>query len=275
MGMKPAIALFAAALAAAPAAAQNNLMKDMGAMMDLFDSGRTAMPRLTPPHKGSVRLGAPTDPERWATDEAPVRAKPEEAQDVLADLEACLVADAVFIRQPSLEEAAQSLAPCLEAVSKRYGAAAQVSIEEGRLVIRVPASAAQGALTRDLAKSLKRRQGRLMGWPVDFRADLASVQPKGVSVLQPLLERCSGAKMLPADASGFVAVYGDCLKSAKGLSISEVRAHPSDPKAVVVYSGARLETLLDMSGSVRVPAPPGTGAFRIEARRDLPAPARP
>lgn len=268
--MKKALTLFLTAALAAPAAAQHGLTKEMGRMMDLFDSGRSAMPRMTPPHKGSVRLGAPTDPERWApTDSGPVRAKPEEAQDVLADLEACIVADSVFIRQPSLQEAAQSLAPCLEAVSKRYGAAVQVSVEAGRLVIRVPASAAEGALTRDLTKSLAKRQGRLMGWPVEFRADLAPVQPKGVSVLQPLLDRCAGAKMLPADGEGFVAVYGDCLKAAKGLSISEVKAHPSDPKAVVVYSQARIETLLDMSGTVRVPAAAGTGPFRIEARRDL------
>ncbi|MBI2362195.1 MAG: hypothetical protein HYV15_02280, partial [Elusimicrobia bacterium] len=162
-----------------------------------------------------------------------------------------------------------------EAVSKRYGAAVVVSVEGRKLVIRVPASAAEGALTRDLAKSLSKRRGLLMGWPVEFRADLAPVQPSGVSVLQPLLERCAGAKMLPADGEGFVAVYGDCLKSAKGLSISEVKAHPSDPQAVLVYSRARIETLLDMSGSVRVPAAAGAGAFRIEARRDLPFPPRP
>ncbi|MDE2291832.1 MAG: hypothetical protein KGL53_07095, partial [Elusimicrobia bacterium] len=71
----------------------------------------------------------------------------------------------------------------------------------------------------------------------------------------------------PAD---FVAAYGDCLRSAKGLSIREVRPGDS-PLSVVVYSGAREDTLLDMDGLVSVPAGRGLGSFRIVARPALPA----
>lgn len=234
------------------------------------------MPRVLPPLAEVSRLTAPIDASRWApvpeiSGSAPFSARPEEAIDALAGLEACAVADVVFIRQPSLEEAAQALRPCLEAVSKRYGAAAVLSIEKNTLLIRLPATAAHGPLARDLGHSLKARSASLLGHPVIVRADLASLDPRGVSVLQPVLERCAGPKMLPKDAAAFVEVYGDCLTREKGLGITAVKAHPSDPRVIVIYSGVRLESLHDMTGVVSVPA----GSFRIEARRELSIPSAP
>lgn len=271
--MKNLTTLCLLSLFAAPAFASDPFVADMRRIMDSFDTaGAAAMPRVRPPAHAASRLGAPVDTERWApvTEVKGFAARPAETVDALSSLEVCAVADAVYIRQPSLEEAARALTPCLEAVSKRYGAAAVVSTERGSLVIRIPSAAAEAPLARDLEKSLASRQSRLYGHPVILRADLASFAPRGTSVLQPVLERCAGAKMLPADAEAFVAVYGDCLTGAKGLGISAVSAHPSEARTVVVYSAVRADSLRDMTGTVNVPSVPGAAAFRIEARRQLP-----
>lgn len=252
------------------------LIRDMGRMMDLFDGGRKPMPRIAPPGAAaSSRRSAPIDASRWAPvpefgETAPAAARPEEAADAFANLEACSIVDVVYIRQPSLPEAVSALAPCLEAVSKRYGAAASaVAADSKALVIRIPVAASNTALARDLSAALAKRGGSLIGFPARVSAELASVQPQGTSVLQPILERCAGPKMLPRSAEDFVTVYGDCLKSAKGLSIAAVRAHPTEPKTVLVLSAARFETLMDMSGIVTVPSAPGVGRFVIEARREM------
>lgn len=255
-------------------AAETPLLGDMGRMMDLFDNGRKPMPRFAP-HGAAMRRSAPVDPSLWAPvpevgQAAP--AAPAEAADAFSNLEACAIVDVVYIRQPSLPEAVSALTPCLEAVSKRYGAAATASaVESKALVIRIPVAASQTALARDLAAAIAKRGGSLIGFPARVSPELASVQPQGTSVLQPVLERCSGPKMLPRSAEDFVVVYGDCLKSAKGLSIAAVRAHPTEEKTVLVMSGARFETLMDMSGVVTVPSAPGVATFRIEARRELSA----
>lgn len=273
--MKPIATLFLAAAFALPvSAAETPLVNDMGRMMDLFDAGRKPMPRFAP-HGASMRRSAPVDASLWAPvpevgQAAP--AAPAEAADAFFGLEACVVVDVVYVRQPSLPEAVAALTPCLEAVSKRYGAAASAAAADAKaLVIRIPVAASQTALARDLAAALEKRGGRLVGFPARVSAELAPVQSRGVSVLQPVVERCGGPKMLPRSASDFVVVYGDCLKSAKGLAIAAVRAHPTEPKTVVVTSGARFETLLDMSGIVTVPSAPGVATFRIEARRELSA----
>lgn len=255
------------------------LVKDMGRMMDLFDGGRKPMPRIAPPGAAaaSTRRTAPVDSARWAPvpevgEAAPAVARPEDAADAFADLEACAIVDVVYVRQPSLPEALSALAPCLEAVSKRYGAAATAAAGDAKaLVIRIPVTASQTALARDLNAAIAKRGGSLIGFPARVSAELAPVQSSGTSVLQPILERCAGPKMLPRSAADFVLVYGDCLRSAKGLSIASVRAHPTEEKTVVVTSSARFETLMDMSGVVTVPSAPGVGRFRIEARRDIAA----
>ena len=211
------------------------LVRDMGRMMDLFDGGRKPMPRIAPPGAAaSSRRSAPLAAARGA----PVPARPQDAADAFADLEACAIVDVVYVRQPSLPEAVSALAPCLEAVSKRYGAAATAAADTKALVIRIPVAASQTALARDLSAALAKRGGSLIGFPARVSAELASVQPQGTSVLQPVLERCGGPKMLPRSAEDFVTVYGDCLKGAKGLSIAAVRAHPTEAKTVVVLSAA-------------------------------------
>ncbi|TBR23712.1 hypothetical protein EPO15_05400 [bacterium] len=278
--MKLTLPLFAALALALPVrAAEHPLVGDMGRMMDLFDGGRKPMPRIAPPGAAAaaVRRAAPVDAAQWAPVPeagagAPAAARPDEAADAFANLEACTVVDVVYIRQPSLPEAVTALAPCLEAVSKRYGAAATAGAADTKaLVIRIPVAASQTALARDLSAAIAKRGGSLIGYPARVSAELAPVQPQGTSVLQPILERCAGPKMLPRSASDFVLVYGDCLRSAKGLSIAAVRAHPTEEKTVLVLSNARFETLLDMSGIVTVPSAPGVGRFRIEARRDVAA----
>ncbi|MBI3299686.1 MAG: hypothetical protein HYZ75_16085 [Elusimicrobia bacterium] len=253
--------------------AMDPMAADMRRIMDSFDNGRgAAMPRVRPPSRAIGRLGAPVDASRWAPvpelrASAPFSGRPEETVDALSGLEACAAADAVYIRQPTLAEAAKALAPCLEAVSKRYGAAALVYVQGQSLLIRIPVTAAGGPLHRDLAKSLESREAKLYGQPVELKADLAAFAPRGTSVLQPVLDRCAGPKMLPTDAADFVAVYADCLGAAKGLEISGVRAHHSEPRTVIVYSAVRPETLRDISGTVSVPA--RGGPFRIEARSEL------
>lgn len=259
-------------------AAETPLLGEMGRMMDLFDAGRKPMPRVVPPAAAAAaRRSAPVDAAQWAPvpeagEAAPAPVRPEEAADAFAGLEACTLVDLVYIRQPSLPEAVAALAPCLEAVSKRYGAAAAAAPADAKsLVIRIPVAASASALARDLGAAIAKRGGRLVGYPARVSAELAPVQPSGTSVLQPILERCDGPKMLPRSAEDFVTVYGDCLRAAKGLSIAAVRAHPTEPRTVVVLSSARFETLLDMSGVVTVPSAPGVGRFRIEARRELSA----
>ena len=254
-------------------AADTPLLGDVKGMFELFNEGRKDMPRIAPKGAASMRRSAPVDSSKWAPvpefDGAPAAANPAEAADAFSGLEACLIVDVVYVRQPSLPEALNALAPCLEAVSKRYGAAASAKADQKALVIRIPVAASQTALARDLSAALEKRDGRLIGFPARVSAELAPVQNKGTSVLQPVLERCAGPKMLPRSAADFVTVYGDCLKSAKGLSIAAVRAHPTEEMTVLVLSAARFETLLDMSGFVSVPSAPGTGEFRIEARRDV------
>lgn len=258
-------------------AAETPLLGDMGRMMDLFDGGRKPMPRVSPSAPAMMRRSAPVDASRWAPvpeagEAAPAPVRPEDAADAFAGLEACAIVYVVYIRQPSLPEAVSALTPCLEAVSKRYGAAASAAAVDAKaLVIRIPVAASQTALARDLAAAIAKRGGSLVGFPARVSPELASVQPQGTSVLQPVLERCSGPKMLPRSAEDFVTVYGDCLKSAKGLAITAVRAHPAEEKTVLVLSAARFETLMDMSGVVTVPSAPGVAAFRIEARRELSA----
>lgn len=95
---------------------------------------------------------------------------PQYAKDAFKDLKECSIADAMFIRQPSLGESVDMLKPCMKAVSKRYGV--PVSAQEGK----VPATADAGigiyvrgelmignAVLMDLNYSIKLRHGGLFG----------------------------------------------------------------------------------------------------------------
>ena len=202
---------------AGPARAEMPLVTEMGAIMNLFDGGRAPHPFSVPQEPAKMRKSAPVDASQWAPvpevgASAPAAAP---AGDAFAGLEECQVVDLVYVRQPSLPEAVGALTPCLEAVSKRYGASATAAADQKALVIRIPVTAAESPLARDLAAGVAKRGGLLVGFPARVSAELAPVRARGVSVLQPILERCAGPKMLPRDAEDFVTVYGACLKAER------------------------------------------------------------
>lgn len=138
-------------------------------------SARAAGPELPAINAATVR-GTPFYTGYTVTPREPKI--PQYAKDAFKDLRECSVADALFIRQPSLKEAVDMLEPCMKAVSKRYGVT--VSVKEGKM----PDSADPGIgifvrgelmignpVLMDLDYSIKLRRGGLFGHKayVDYR----------------------------------------------------------------------------------------------------------
>ncbi len=91
------------------------------------------------------------------------------------------------------------------------------------------------------------------------------------SSLQLVLDRCRSERETPGIASPaeFLAAYGGCLLKAKGLLLTQMNAHRSNPWTIQVYGVGSAERLLEMNGTVRVPGRRGSKRLMIESRRDL------
>lgn len=161
--------------------------------------------------------------------------RPFVAEDAFANVPACGVLDIKTIRAIPLDEAADMIKPCLEAVARSYSATAAAepgflsAPQSGRpgqagLLIKTDLTAGSKG-HRDLMTSLSRREGRLLGHmtKVMTRNETA---PAAASALQKAIDGCMLLTVVRDIRSGedFVKVYGKCLTRDESLKISEVRA---------------------------------------------------
>lgn len=95
----------------------------------------------------------------------------DEPKDAFAGLDACTIVDAVFVRQPTIEEAISYLQPCMEAVSKKYSEQIVTYVQESHQELRkeksivVEVGTENGPFAfRDLKYAVKIRKLHLLGW---------------------------------------------------------------------------------------------------------------
>jgi hypothetical protein len=156
-------------------------------------------------------------------------------EDSFAGVAACSILDVKTIRAWSLDEASDLANPCLKAVGLKY--AAHMTMQAGLLSVAteghplkpglilktdlVPGSKAH----RDLAASLERRQGRLLGHQVRLLTR-GEVAPSSVSAVQEALKQCIMTTVVRDIQNGadFVKIYGSCLTKNPDLKIDELRA---------------------------------------------------
>jgi hypothetical protein len=200
--IKPALALFAAALLASSAAAQSETLA-------LQSRGFEA--------------------------QALEIIKPFVPVDAFAGVPECSIVDAHTLRAWTLSEAQARLAPCLDAVARRRGA--KIDAEAGFVADAQDGRPAQAGLLiktdlvpggpddRALSFAIAHRGGKLLGQParVLARGDLA---PESVSAVQGTLKRCMVIDVVRSIRTGadFISIYGKCLTSDAALAIRDLRA---------------------------------------------------
>ena len=196
--------------------------------------------------------------------------RPFAAEDAFADVDACAVLDIKTIRPFNLDEAADLVRPCMDAVAKKYAAksvteAGFLSAAQGGqpgkagLLIKTDMTAGSKG-HRDLLAALARRQDRLLGHLVKvLTKDEAA--PAAISVLQKAIDGCMLLTVVRDIRSGedFVKIYGKCLTRDAELKIKEIR--PAEGMAVTVKTGAVGAQVEAYNGFVSVDA--GKGPVQI------------
>ena len=194
--------------------------------------------------------------------------------DAFSGVGTCGTLDIKTIRPWTLEEASGLANPCLKAVGAKYSASMELeagivaAATEGRpmkpgLILKtdiVPGTKAH----RDLASSLERRGGRILGHPVRLltRGEDA---PASVSAAQDALKRCVMADVVRdiRTSADFVAVYGSCLIKNPDLKIDELRPGPG--LTVGMKTGQDEKSVMALNGFVTVDAGRGPVSIMIIA----------
>lgn len=196
--------------------------------------------------------------------------QPFVAEDAFAGLGACGVLDIKINRLFALDEAADLIKPCMDAVAKKY--AAKASTEAGflsasrngqpmktGLLIKTDMTAGSKS-HRDLVASISRRDGRLLGHPAKVMAKHETA-PAAASALQQTIDGCFVATVVRDIRSGddFVKIYGKCLTRDAALKIKEIR--PAAGLAVTVRTDAAGAQAEAYNGFVTVDA--GKGPVQV------------
>lgn len=192
------------------------------------------------------------------------------SRDAFADVDECSTLDATPIRPWTLDEAAEHANQCLNAVGRRYRAqlTAQpallpTSAEPGRVGLIVSVDGMPGCTVhRDVASTVERRGGRLMGFPVrvQVRGHVAPAVPEARAV-QAALGRCMTVAMVREirDGGDFVRFYGRCLTEARELQVASVR--PGQGLSVRLTTQRAPLEAASLSGVVTVN--PGRGPVQV------------
>lgn len=253
--------------ASSAACAEISLLERMGALSEMFDSGldrkERAPSRAVPFAEGrwsaAAKMEGVAQPNAWIV-----------YRDAFAG-EECRIVDAVYVRRPTLEEAAESLKGCLKVLSETYRTTITVTRGEGGLVIVVSGIIPSGStVAADLRHAVELRESRLFGHPAEVLRLAEAREERKMSSLQFVVDRCLTIKMIHSIRTGgeFLAVYGDCIRQAKNLSIRGVLPHPTQSDRILVYSEERRSTIEEMRGIVRVVADGGPVQFYVDVRQE-------
>ena len=201
--------------------------------------------------------------------------------DAFAGVGECRALDIKTIRPYTLEEASELANPCLKAVGAKYSAS--LKLEAGLLAVAAEGRPMKPGLIlktdivpgtkvhRDLASSLERRGGRILGHRVRLltRGETA---PAPVSAVQDALKQCLMTTVVRDIRTGadFVKIYGSCLTRNPDLMIGELR--PGAGLTVEIKTRADARSIAALNGLVTVNAGKGPVTFMIIAES---APARP
>ena len=196
--------------------------------------------------------------------------RPFVLEDSFAGIGACGILDIKTIRAWTLTEASDMANPCLKAVGLKYSAEITMqggllsAASEGRparpgLILKtdlIPGSKAH----RDMAASLERRRGELLGHRV-LLLTRGEAAPSSVSAVQEALRQCITTDVVRniRSSADFVKIYGSCLTHNPDLKIDELRAGEDftvDMKTEATESGVEA-----MNGFVTVNA--GTGPVQV------------
>lgn len=184
----------------------------------------------------------------------------------------CGTVDVVYVKQPALDEALESLNRCLADVSKGYGVQVAAVKGEDEILIVLAGLIPEGStVAADLQHSLAIRKNRLYLHPARLQRIGALKDDARTSSLQHVINLCDGGEAAKtiSSASGFLDVYAGCLMRAKGISITNVAAHPSRRLSVIVYSQDALHTLTHMNGTITVLADRTPVRIQVLALREV------
>ncbi|HEX4048105.1 MAG TPA: hypothetical protein VH309_09745 [Elusimicrobiota bacterium] len=213
---------------------------------------------------------------RGFEDSAAEALRPFVFHDSFAGVGACGVLDIKTFRAWTVEEASNLAAPCLQAVGDKYAARMTVEgglvaaasqgrpVEQG-LVLKtdlIPGSMAH----RDLAASLARRNGELLGHPV-LLLTRGETAPAPVSAVQEALHHCILTDVVrDIDSSAdFVKIYGSCLTHDADLKIAALR--PAAGMTVDMTTAQDEKSVEALNGVVTVNAGKGPVTVVIVAYR--------
>lgn len=215
--------------------------------------------------------------------ERPIIAPPVDAFSTTPECEA---ADRVNIQPEKLHRVVESLQPCAQALSKRFGApvsvgagAAGVTAGDPGFILGVVfrVGGEQGALSpgaRSLDRSLAKRGWSIQGRPVRLgRSDDSGVFAN--SSLQSAVDRCAPPpnvrRVPPQTPDDFVRRYDACLRAERQLGIRLVRTAPGrqNQNLVEVYARAAPGALRGMSGLVIVMGVGDLVGFHVEGNADI------
>lgn len=209
-------------------------------------------------------------------------------QDAFGGLRACQVIDVKFGWLPSRLEALKMLAPCMRAVSHRYGVsvwAAESLIPGGGrrrgvagigIHARGPLPLGSNVLV-DLQRAVDIvRYGKILTYRAQVRLENGGETRPRLSSLQGVVDDCaSRIRLGPGFGTDldFIEIFGPCLKAAKGLGITRLALPPDldleGKGSVSVFSRAEEDAVDRMNGSVIVSGGSGPKTFRIWAYRDI------
>ncbi|MDD5304570.1 MAG: hypothetical protein PHS14_15850 [Elusimicrobia bacterium] len=192
------------------------------------------------------------------------------AEDAFAGVGACGVLDIKTIRPFNLDEAADLVKPCMDAVAAKYAAkavtepgflSAPQSGQPGKAGLLIKTDMKAGSKGhRDLVAGIEHRQGRLLGHMVKVMTK-DEVAPASISTLQKAIDGCMLLTVVRDIRSGedFVKIYGKCLTRNPDLKITEIR--PADGLAVTVKTNASGAQVEAYNGFVTVNA--GKGPVQV------------
>ena len=207
-------------------------------------------------------------------DTVSVAVKTFAAEDVFADVPACVVLDTKTIRPFTLEEASDLANPCLKAVGQKYQA--QLTLQAGLISAATEGRPAKPGLLlksdvtpgskthRDLASSLARREGRVLGHQVRLLTK-GEAPPASVSSVQQALSQCILSTVVRDIQTGsdLVKTYGTCLTRNPSLKIDELR--PGEGLTVNIKTGQTPAAVEALNGFVTVNAGKGPVQLMIIA----------
>ncbi len=192
------------------------------------------------------------------------------AEDAFTDMPPCGVLDIVTVRPFNLDEAADLVKPCMDAVAKKYTAKVVAEVgflsapqngQPGKAGLLIKTDMTPGSKShRDLVAALSRRQNRLLGHltKVLTKDELA---PAAISTLQKTIDGCMLPTVVRDVRSGddFVKIYGKCLTRNTELKIKEIR--PAEGLAITIKTDATSAQVEAYNGFVIVNA--GKGAVQV------------